>query len=335
MQGCQWLIITMPEAEKRPLPPDADNADAGSHDSMSVYRHSSTATTGLSNTGMADDTHKECNSCSTAPDTVLIISATDSGGCAGMQADLRVCGSLRVFAVCAVTAVTAQNTLSVEAVMSVSDTMLRQQIRCARSQHRPDAVKIGLLPAIDSIYAVADELRQYHDGDIVIDPVASATAGMLMEAGTESWRRVLVRELLPLCSLVTPNLPELEMLTGRPAGSPQQITDAARAFFDICGSDNLLVKGGHGSDPMTTADYFFSNGADTPVIFHTDRIKTANLRGTGCTLSSAIACYMARGYLLSEAVLKAHTYLQQAIKGAIGCRYDAGAGPVDHFILPH
>lgn len=269
----------------------------------------------------------------TSPRTAMIVSATDSGGCAGMQADLRVCGSLRVFAVCAVTAVTAQNSQGVKGGLEVPPQLLRDQIRCAVAQHRPAAVKIGLLPSAESVEAVFDALRELDAVNIILDPVMAASAGPLRNGSDEAWREA-IRQSLAQTTLVTPNIPELSYLSGCPASTPQEIHNAARELAVRYGARAILAKGGH-TDSDSCTDILFPADFGKPKSFSSRKVRTCNLRGTGCTLSTAIACYIARGYELQEAVLKAHTYLQEAIRSACDVRYMGGAGPVDHFAHLH
>lgn len=269
----------------------------------------------------------------TSPSTALIVSATDSGGCSGMQADLRVCGSLRVFAVCAVTAVTAQNSQGVKGGMEVPPELLRDQIRCAFAQHRPAAVKVGLLPSEVSVEAVFSTLGELDAANIILDPVMCATSGPLMRGGSEAWCDAIRRHLRQT-TLVTPNIPEFSRLSGRTASSPGEIRKAARELATSTEACAILVKGGH-TDSDTCTDILFQADSGKVKSFTSRKVQTCNLRGTGCTLSTAIACYIARGYELQEAVLKAHTYLQEAIRSACDVRYLGGAGPVDHFAHIH
>lgn len=269
------------------------------------------------------------------PKTILVISATDSGGCAGMQADLRVCNSLRIFAVCAVTAVTAQNSLGVLDAMPVPSTLINTQIQAACGQQRPLAVKIGMLPSYEVADTVAEAIRAQGLENVILDTVAAATAGSVLECGNEKWRLAILRHLLPQCSLVTPNLPELALLTGSAVDTPSHVSQAARMLIDNYGCRGVLVKGGHGANASQCSDFLFSSDSRSPVVFHSQRVETCNLRGTGCSLSTAIACYMARGLDMKEALIKANTYITEAIRGATDVKYDAGAGPIDHFVHNH
>lgn len=241
---------------------------------------------------------------------VMIISASDSAACAGMQADIRTCVALRTRATSVVTAVTAQNSLRMEAISPVEQKMILSQMRCAAGQVRPDAVKIGLLPSAEIIEAVAAGLRELGLTDnVVVDTVAAptATGDFFPAEQTELWRRAMIERLLPICSIATPNIPELNLLgRGR----------SADAFRSLCGCANLLVKGGHGSDESFTQDELWCQDKPAPLLFTSQRIKTRHLRGTGCVLSTAIACYLAEGYPVDEAVKKAHGFLHLRIQHA-------------------
>lgn len=269
-----------------------------------------------------------------SPATVLVISATDSGGCAGMQADLRVCASLRIFAVCAVTSVTAQNSRGVKGYVEVPRELLRQQILCAVAQNRPQAVKIGLLVSAESVQTVFETLGELGISNIILDPVFNATAGPIVGVGMEKWRREVLNNLRNV-SLLTPNIPELSFMAKRPVESYSDILDAVALLFDSTDVKSLLVKGGHGvtdSASDTCTDLFFTSKTTTPRVFTSQKIDTSNLRGTGCTLSTAIACYSALGYNSEDALSKARSYLQEAIMSGCTASYEGGAGPVDHFV---
>lgn len=265
------------------------------------------------------------------PPTVLIISATDSGGCAGMQADLRVCASLRVFAVCAVTAVTAQNSLGVKEVLPMPGELVRQQIQCAVEQQKPQAVKIGLLPDVSVMRSVFETLSELGVSNIIFDPVMAATAGKLIEDDRQKWIDTLLGYLSNI-TLLTPNLPELEMLGRKSLEKPEEIDNAVKQLLRLYGAKGVLVKGGHGIAANKCVDKLFSAGRNDVLTLTSEEIHTCNLRGTGCSLSTAIACYMALGCGLEEAEEKAHKYLQKAILSGKRYCYDAGSGPVDHFV---
>lgn len=251
---------------------------------------------------------------STGEDAVImIIAASDSAACAGIQADIRTCQALRTRATTVMTAVTAQNSLRMEAIAPVTPEMLRLQMECAVEQIKPHAVKIGLLPSAEIIRTVAEELcRLGLTDNVVVDTVAAPTANgdFLNEAAMELWRQEMVNILLPISRIATPNLPELTLLS---EGAP------AVDFLSSCGCPNILVKGGHGSDIDCTRDMLWRKDKHNPLTFTAQRRNTRHLRGTGCVLSTAIACYLAAEYPVEEAVKKAHDFLQERIRIASRC----------------
>lgn len=242
--------------------------------------------------------------------TIMIISASDSAACAGMQADIRTCVTLHTRATTVVTAITAQNSLRMEAISAIEPDMIIRQMRCAAEQVHPEAVKIGLLPTAAIIRAVATGLREIGlINNVVADTVAAPTAigDFFSENQKKLWRRAMIKDLLPICSIATPNLPELNLLG-------EGVT--ANEFLSLCCCRNLLVKGGHGTDNAYTHDTLWRHDNPSPVYFTSPRIQTRHLRGTGCVLSTAIACYIAKGYEMQEAVRCAHHFLHNRIECA-------------------
>lgn len=314
---------------KNPYPPDADNADEGRH---SKHLNSVPSADGISPNHLAEGMKNKNNTycLEGSIPSVLVISATDSAGCAGMMADLRVCAAMKVYPSCAVTAVTAQNSLGIKGGMPVSPELLSQQIQCAVGQQKPNAVKIGLLPNASLIRALTHSITDSGLPDIVLDTVGGATAGRMFDCGTESWREAVLK-LLPLCTIVTPNIPELRMLADMEVKDTMSIFNAAHKMQNDYGVRYLLVKGGHGASADSCVDYLFRPDKGTPLTFTAQKIETVNLRGTGCTLSTAIACYLAKGLNLEEAVFKAHLYMQEAIRAGREHCYCGGRGPVEHF----
>lgn len=257
---------------------------------------------------------------------VLTIAGSDSGGGAGIQADLKAFSANGVYGASVLTALTAQNTLGVTAIHDVPVDFITAQIDAVFSDIRIDAVKIGMLSQVDVIDAVAEGLRRHHAGNIILDPVMVATSGDLLLApdAVDAVRKVL----MPMSDLVTPNLHEAAALTGQPlAGTEAEMTAQARALLDA-GAAAVLVKGGHfvgdeSADLLQTA-----NAAHW---YRGERVKTRNTHGTGCSLSSAIAANLARGMALDEAVGKAKQWLTGAIAAADRLDVGQGAGPVHHF----
>ena len=268
------------------------------------------------------------------PPAVLTIAGSDCSGGAGIQADLKTMSAFDVYGMSVITAVTAQNTCGVTGVQNVTGEMIRLQLEAVMSDIMPDAVKIGMLATADAVEAVADILEKYHVEHVILDPVMVSTSGRsLLEA---EGKEQMLRRLFPLAELVTPNIPEAEEILKAVDGSVEnkqtissvQITDqtmmekAAQAIRQKYGC-NVLLKGGH----MIQAadDLLYQTQA---VWFPAQRIDSTNTHGTGCTLSSAIASALARGYSLKEAVGIAKVYVRSAM--STGLDLGHGNGPLDH-----
>jgi hydroxymethylpyrimidine/phosphomethylpyrimidine kinase len=250
----------------------------------------------------------------------LSVAGSDSGGGAGVQADLRTFAALRVFGTSAITAVTAQNTRGVTSFAAIAPELVRAQIESVLADLPVRAVKTGMLANAEVVHAVTAALADV-ELPLVVDPVLVATSGdkLLDEAGERALRETLV----PRATVVTPNLPEAAALTGLPVTSVEQQHAAARALV-AAGARAALVKGGHAAgDPV---DVFF-DGTEL-VELRAPRIETTSTHGTGCTLSAAIAAELARGASLLAAARAAHAYLHEAIKQAPGL--GGGHGPVHH-----
>lgn len=255
--------------------------------------------------------------------TALTIAGSDSGGGAGIQADLKTFAAHGVFGTSALTAVTAQNTRGVTAWSALPPDLVRAQIDAVASDIGADAVKLGMLANRAIIEAVAAALRAMDARNVVLDPVMVAKGGarLLEEDAVEALRSLL----LPLADIVTPNIPEAEVLTGRPLETFADMQDAARLILRM-GPHVVLVKGGHREDPestdvaVTATDAFELRGP---------RIPTTSTHGTGCTLSSAIAANLALGLEVREALVRAREYVEGAIRHAP--RIGHGHGPLNHF----
>ena len=253
--------------------------------------------------------------------TALSIAGSDSSAGAGIQADLKTMTMNGVYGMTAITALTAQNTTGVTAISEVSPEFLVQQLDAVFTDIRPDAVKIGMVSSPALIEVIAQRLRFYKAGHIVVDPVMVATSGarLIRPEAVDT----LTRELLPLAEVVTPNIPEAELLAGCTIDSPAAMEDAGRTIARRYGCA-VLLKGGHSvndaNDLLVTVD-----GARW---FTGKRIATTNTHGTGCTLSSAIAANLAKGFALAEAVQRAKDYLSGAL--AAGLDLGKGSGPMDH-----
>ena len=253
--------------------------------------------------------------------TALTIAGSDCSGGAGIQADLKTMTMNGVYAMSAITALTAQNTTGVRGIQESTPDFLKQQLDAVFEDIYPDAVKIGMVASSELICVIADRLRHYGGKNVVVDPVMIATSGSrLMQADA---LHTLKTELLPLAEVVTPNIPEAEVLSGMPIHSPEDMEKAARHIAENCRCA-VLLKGGHGVH--TADDLLYWDGEFT--WFPGQRIDNPNTHGTGCTLSSAIASNLAKGLTLNDAVREAKTY----ISGALGAMLDLGrgSGPLNH-----
>ena len=253
--------------------------------------------------------------------TALTIAGSDSSGGAGIQADIKTMIMNGVYAMSAVTALTAQNTTGVTGIMEVTPQFLQQQIDAVFTDIRPDAVKTGMVSSAGLITVIARSLRDYGAENIVVDPVMVATSGSRLI--DENAVDVLKKELLPLASVVTPNIPEAEILSGMKIESREDMAAAAEKISDTYGCA-VLCKGGHNLNDVS--DLLYRNGSFC--WFEGKRIDNPNTHGTGCTLSSAIAANLAKGCDLIEAVSRAKEY----ISGALAAMLDLGkgSGPLDH-----
>ena len=253
--------------------------------------------------------------------TALSIAGSDSSGGAGVQADLKTMTMNGVFAMSAITALTAQNTTGVTGIMEVSPEFLEQQLDAVITDIRPDAVKIGMVSSEELIKMISKKLKEYHLENIVVDPVMVATSGsrLISETAIDT----LKTQLLPMATVITPNIPEAEVLAEMEIRSEDDMVEAAKKIHEMyhCA---VLCKGGHSLNDAN--DLLYQDGETT--WFHGKRINNPNTHGTGCTLSSAIASNLAKGYDLQTAVERAKEY----ISGALAAMLDlgAGSGPMDH-----
>jgi hydroxymethylpyrimidine/phosphomethylpyrimidine kinase len=260
---------------------------------------------------------------------VLSIAGSDSGGGAGIQADLKTFSALGCFGMTAITALTAQNTLGVRSIHAVPLQILVDQIDAVVEDIGVDAVKIGMLHSADTVRTVAAALKRHGLDRIVLDPVMIATSGakLIDDAAID----VLVRELFPLAALVTPNLDEAALLVGRALASEADMEAAGRTLIER-GANAVLVKGGHLAGD-TVSDLLLARGA-RPVWMRAARIASPNTHGTGCTLSSAIASHLALGADLSEAVAGARAFVRGALEAGARVRTGGGSGPLNHGWAP-
>lgn len=253
--------------------------------------------------------------------TALTIAGSDSSGGAGIQADIKTMTANGVYATSAITALTAQNTTGVYGILESTPEFLANQLDCIFTDIFPDAVKTGMVSSTALIAVIADKLRQYGARNIVVDPVMVATSGarLISEEAVDA----LKEKLLPLATLLTPNIPEAEVLSGMTISDPAGMERAARAISEQYGCA-VLCKGGH--QISDADDLLWREGAG--VWFRGRRIQNNNTHGTGCTLSSAIASNLAKGYDLDQSVRRAKEY----ISGALAAMLDLGhgSGPMDH-----
>ena len=253
--------------------------------------------------------------------TALTIAGSDSSGGAGIQADIKTMISNGVYAMSAVTALTAQNTTGVTAIMEVTPEFLAEELDNIFTDIYPDAVKIGMVSSGALLHVIAEKLQEYKARNIVVDPVMIATSGarLINEEAVE----VLKNSLLPMASLVTPNIPEAEVLSGRKIVTPEDMIKAAALIGETyhCA---VLCKGGHQLNDAN--DLLWKEGGYR--WFQGERINNPNTHGTGCTLSSAIASNLAKGYELETAVERAKKYISGALAAVLDL--GKGSGPMDH-----
>jgi len=260
---------------------------------------------------------------------VLSIAGSDSGGGAGIQADLKTFSALGCYGMTAITAITAQNTQGVRAIHGVPPDILQAQIEAVVEDIGVDAVKIGMLHAPEVVRVVAQAIRRFGLKQVVLDPVMVATSGdRLIAAETV---QVLVQELFPLATVITPNLDEAELLLGHPIAGIDALEPAARELQAL-GASSVLLKGGHlpGKDVV---DVLLQPGQPAQRLA-SQRIESRNVHGTGCTLSSAIAAHLALGLDLAAAVAQARAYILQAIAAGADVRTGHGHGPLNHGHAP-
>lgn len=254
--------------------------------------------------------------------TALTIAGSDSSGGAGIQADIKTMTAHGVYAMSAVTALTAQNTTGVTGIMEVSSEFLAEQLDCIFTDIRPDAVKTGMVSSSALIETIASKLTEYHAVNLVVDPVMVATSGARLIS--EEAIGTLKTKLLPLATVITPNIPEAEVLADMQICSENDMELAAQKICLSYGC-SVLLKGGH---QLNDANDLLVEKGKAPMWFKGRRIDNPNTHGTGCTLSSAIASNLAKGLDLSEAVLLAKNY----ISGALAAQLDLGkgSGPMNH-----
>lgn len=253
--------------------------------------------------------------------TALTIAGSDSSGGAGIQADIKTMTANGVYAMSAITALTAQNTTGVTGIMEVEPDFLALQLEAVFTDIYPDAVKTGMVSSSELIRTIAEKLKKFDAKNIVVDPVMVATSGAKLIS--DDAIEVLKSELLPLAAVITPNIPEAEVLSGMTISNEEDMIAAAKAVYEQYGC-SVLCKGGHQINDAN--DLLYREGGY--VWFKGKRIDNPNTHGTGCTLSSAIASNLAKGQALDEAVEQAKKY----ISGALAAMLDLGkgSGPLAH-----
>ncbi len=254
--------------------------------------------------------------------TVLTIAGSDSSGGAGIQADIKTMIANGVYAMSAITALTAQNTVGVTSVMEATPKFLEEQLDCVFTDIYPDAIKTGMVSSSELIHVIAEKLSYYHAKNIVVDPVMVATSGAKLI--NEDAIDTLKSELLPLATLITPNIPEAEVLIDKKIQSSDDMESAAKMICEKYGC-NVLLKGGHKINDANDLLYAKENGFTW---FEGKHIDNPNTHGTGCTLSSAIASNLAKGYDLETSVLYAKNYISGALEAMLDL--GKGSGPMNH-----
>ena len=255
--------------------------------------------------------------------TALTIAGSDSSGGAGIQADIKSMSANGVFAMSVITAITAQNTMGVFGIEDISPEMIKSQIKVIFDDIKVDAVKIGMVSKIESIKAISEALREIKDlPPVVLDPVMVSTSGYKLLS--DDAKETLIKELFPLSTVITPNLPEVEEILRIKIEDVEDMKEAAKKLKKL-GTKYVLIKGGHLKDDAT--DLLFDG--ENFIYFKEQKINTNNTHGTGCTLSSAIAASLAKGMSIEEAVREAKEYITLAIKH--GFKIGHGVGPTNHF----
>jgi hydroxymethylpyrimidine/phosphomethylpyrimidine kinase len=259
--------------------------------------------------------------------TVLTIAGSDSGGGAGIQADIKAISAMGCYAASAITAITVQNTVGVQAVHPIPLDILAGQIDAVLSDIGADAIKIGMLHSAEVVNLVAEKIEQYGIKNVVLDPVMVSTSGhrLIEETAIDS----LKSRLMPLARVITPNIPEAEILCGKKIASEKEFAEVAK-ILSLDNTVSVLLKAGHLTGE-TLVDYFYNAEDGSIALLPSKRVNTRNTHGTGCTLSSAFAAALAKGETLTKAAQSAKQYIQQAIISGAEYQIGKGHGPVNHF----
>lgn len=262
--------------------------------------------------------------------TVLTIAGSDCSGGAGIQADIKTISALGCYAASAITAVTVQNTCGVSAIHPIPAEYVKSQIEAVMTDIKPEAVKIGMINDIEIVRAIASSIKTYRPKFVVFDPVMVSTSGckLIEDKAIEA----IKNELIPLSTIITPNLKEAIVLTGDNISHAGSMIEAGRKILNY-GCHSVLVKGGH-LDGDDMCDVLCINGDSNPYTFTARKIDSHNTHGTGCTLSSAIATNLALGYTLQEAINRAKEYVYKGILTGKDIHIGNGHGPLNHFHTP-
>lgn len=252
---------------------------------------------------------------------VLTIAGSDCSGGAGIQADIKTITVHKMYAMSAITVLTAQNTSGVLGINEVNAEFLGQQLDCIFSDIYPDSIKIGMVSGSSIIKVIVENLKKYDAKKIVLDPVMVSTSGSKLIS--DEALEVLIKELMPLATIITPNIPEAKALSGIKINNKEDMIRAAK-IIEECYNGAILIKGGHLVNDAT--DLLYENGKVS--WFKSERVLNPNTHGTGCTLSSAIACNLAAGYSLYESIKNSKKYLTGALKSMLDI--GKGSGPLNH-----
>jgi hydroxymethylpyrimidine/phosphomethylpyrimidine kinase len=265
--------------------------------------------------------------------TALTIAGSDCSGGAGIQADMKTFSALGVYSASVITAVTVQNTHGVQQVCSINADIVASQIKCVISDIRPVAIKIGMVDNHETMIAIADTLSSYPCQYIVVDPVMLSSSGVPLMHPDD--KNIFCERLIPMATLLTPNLPEAESLAEMKIHDVFDIRTAAYRIAKY-GCHNILIKGGH-VEGDTKSDYLFrfrDGVLESESVFEDIAVDTRNTHGTGCTLSSAITAFLARGMEMADAVLAAKTFVVNALRYGADIKIGEGHGPLNHFFAP-
>lgn len=262
--------------------------------------------------------------------SALTIAGFDGSGGAGIQADIKTFSALGCYATSVLTALPVQNTTGVKSIHSIPAEVVAEQIRTVLEDIPAHAIKIGMVHSSELVNTIATELEGYRSIPIVFDPVMVASSGHKLIK--DETIQTIVSKLFPLSTIITPNLDEAALLSGKTINTVDDMYAAGEAIMKL-GPGSVLLKGGHLKSEKLTSLYFIPDG--TIVEYHFDRYDTDNTHGSGCTLSSAIAAYIARGYGMRDAVAAAQDYVQTAILQGADVLTGKGRGPLNHFFNPH